>query len=96
MNLNYDQSQESLKALLAKASKEIPSHYVAVDYDGEVIVDPDLRFPEIDVKRYKFCTQIRNASLSNLRKIQALHHALLDTLSERFHSMGNNDFRIAA
>ena len=96
MNLNYDQSPEALVALLATANKELPSHYIAVDYDGEVLIDPELHYPDVDVKRYKFCTQLRKASISNARRLQALHHALMNTLKEQFHSLGGNEMSIAA
>jgi hypothetical protein len=80
MNLNYDQSQDALRALLSSADAKAPSHYIAVDYDGEVIVDPQLLYPDVDLSLYKYCTQLRTASLSNSRKLQALHDTLLNVV----------------
>ena len=96
MNLNYDQSQESLQALLATADDELPTHNIAVDYDGEVIVDPELHYPDVDVKRYKFYTQIWDASIRSARKLQALHATLMSVINSQPRSMGRNDYNIAA
>jgi hypothetical protein len=45
MNLNYDSTQEALKELLASAKEELPSHYIAVDFDGEVRSTPSCTIP---------------------------------------------------
>lgn len=95
MNLNYDQSQETLQALLATANENLPTHNIAVDFDGEVIVDPELRYPDVDLRKYKFHTQIWNASIRSAKKLQALHATLLNVLNGN-RRMGNSDYSIAA
>ncbi|MCW3127237.1 MAG: hypothetical protein JWO03_2895 [Bacteroidetes bacterium] len=96
MNLNYDQSPETLQALLATADENLPTHSIAVDYDGEVIVDPEIRYPDVDIKRYKFRTHIWNASIRSAKKLQALHAALMSVINAQPRTLGNSDYSIAA
>ena len=93
MNLNYDLSTEALKQLVAKADQKIPVHNIAVDYDGEVLIDPELYYPQVDIKRYKFWARIQNASLRNFRNLQALHAILINEFNPQ---LGGNEMRIAA
>lgn len=79
MNLFYDSSASALHDLVASADSKLFVHNIAVDYDGEVIIDPELHYPHVDLDRYKFCIQVRKASLHNLRKLQTLYQALLST-----------------
>ncbi len=97
MNLIYDQTPDAISELIVKADKSLFVHNVAVDFDGEVIIDPERHYPDVDIKRYKFCTQIKDASLRNVKKMQALHRVLMSTFKEQLHSIGyNNDFSVAA
>ena len=96
MNLHYDHSTPALIELIAKADTKLLSHNIALDYDGEVIIDPELHYPQVDLKRYKFHTQIRSASMRNMRKIQALLTALHSAYRESLRAIGGHDVRIAA
>lgn len=79
MNLFFDSSASALRDLVASADATLFVHNIAVDYDGEVIIDPELRYPHVALDRYKFCIPVRKASLHNLRKLQTLYQALLST-----------------
>ena len=95
MNLNYDPTQEALIELLASAKEELPSHYIAVDFDGEVVIDPELHYPDVAISRYQFATQIRSASLRSARKLEELHNTLMNVLLGHFGAR-EDDMRIAA
>jgi hypothetical protein len=95
MNLNYDTTTDALKELVAIADQKLFAHNIAVDFDGEVIIDPELHYPTVDIKRYKFCTQIKNESLRNAKKLEALQAALMSTFKTRY-TIGDSDIRIAA
>lgn len=79
MNLFFDSSASALRDLVASAEPSLFVHNIAVDYDGEVIIDPELHYPQVELERYKFCIQVRKASLQNLHKLQNLYQALLST-----------------
>ena len=96
MNLHYDHSTPALIELISKADTKLLAHNIALDYDGEVIIDPELHYPQVDLRRYKFHTQIRSASMRNMRKLQALQTALLSAYSETLRTIGGHDLRIAA
>ncbi|MBS1686103.1 MAG: hypothetical protein JSS76_15265 [Bacteroidetes bacterium] len=79
MNLFFDSGASALRDLVASADPKLYVHNIAVDYDGEVIIDPELHYPAVDLDRYKFCIQVRKSSLHNMRKLQTLYQALLST-----------------
>jgi hypothetical protein len=97
MNLIYDQTPDALQELAVVADRSLPVHNIAVDFDGEVIIDPELHYPNVDLRRYKFCTQIRDASLRNARKIQDLHQVLMSTVKDQLRTLGGyGDMSMAA
>jgi hypothetical protein len=96
MNVNYDQSYEALIQLLRSAHIALPSHYVALDYDGEVVIDPDMHYPDVALSSYKYCTQIRNVNLYNDRKIQSLFTILITVCCDEEPLIGSYGFRAAA
>lgn len=54
MNLFINPSIQELDKLLSQCDASTPNHNLVVDYDGEVLIDPDLQQPEIDLDRFKF------------------------------------------
>lgn len=69
MNLFYNPSMFALRQLVDTANNQEPIHNVAVDYDGEVIVDPEKHYPQVDLKRYKYHTRARLDSDGHLRDL---------------------------
>ena len=78
MNLFYDPSIVELRQLVDSANKSINVHNVVVDFDGEVIIDPEMKYKGIDLSRFKFRTQISQAIKGNARSMKALFETLLD------------------
>ena len=76
MNLFYDPSIMGLRQLVDTADKSLPTHNIVIDYDGEVIIDPEKKFAGINLARFKFCTQITNAVNSNTQSLMELFETL--------------------
>ena len=91
MNLIYDTTIDALAELVHTADKSLAVHHVAVDYDGEVIIDPEKHFPHVALPKYKFCTQIKDASLANVEKLVSLHRALLSSFKDQIRSISAHD-----
>ena len=87
MNLNYPYDKASLMALTLTADKKLDVHTLVVDFDGEVVLDPEIHFPGVPVSRYKFCTEVREDDLRDELQLAALY----DALDEVFHGRGHAD-----
>jgi hypothetical protein len=99
MNLNYDPTPTALLQLIATADSSLETHNLAVDYDGEVIIDPDLYYPNIPIDKYKVCTQVRDISLHNVDMVKALCRSLLTIFERDMYYIDidhSNSMRIAA
>ncbi|MBS1617435.1 MAG: hypothetical protein JST76_02900 [Bacteroidetes bacterium] len=75
MNLNYSATTEQLTELIQMA-QHTSTHHLVIDFDGEVVIDPEVHFPDVALERYKFSTSIMDASLRNEQTAQALYAAL--------------------
>ena len=100
MNLNYDSSHMALLQLIATADASLDTHNIAIDYDGEVIIDPELQYPNVSLDRYKFCTHVRDISLRNTEMVKALFRSLLTIFDWDMYyivdNRGDNKMSIAA
>jgi hypothetical protein len=82
MNLFYDPSIIGLRQLVDTADKSLTTHNLVVDYDGEVIIDPEKKFNGINLSRFKFHTQIPKSVVSDVRGLKRL----FETLFSAYHS----------
>ena len=85
MNLFYDTSISSLRQLVETADKSLPVHNVVVDFDGEVIIDPETKFAGVNLSRFKFRTQITQAVKSDARLLRTLFQTLLAAYNDNNH-----------
>ena len=85
MNLHYEPTILELRSLISTAQKSLTSHNIVVDFDGEVIVDPELKYPGIDLDKFKFRTRISNLAQANDRMLKALYNDLTSVFSKRAH-----------
>lgn len=83
MNLNYEPTIAELRRLIDSAQKSLTAHNVVVDFDGEVIVDPELKYPGVDLDKFKFRTRISNLAKLNERMLKALYSELTSVLGKR-------------
>jgi hypothetical protein len=98
MNLNYDTTPEALKEFIMNiAAPSMADHNIALDYDGEVLIDPELHYPDVDIKRYQFCTKVKTSVLRTDEVVKVLQEALLTVFETQHKDIGYFDnFRIAA
>ena len=101
MNLNYPYDKASLKALTQTADKNLDIHTLVLDFDGEVVLDPEIHFPGVAVSRYSFCTQVRDEHLKDEVQLAALYDALDEVFNspgypEQKYIGGKSDRKIAA
>ena len=67
MNLFFNPSLHEFKKLLMKADSGLSVHDLVIDYDGEVLLDPHLKQPGLDLDKFKVHVQLRGSS--HLRKL---------------------------
>ncbi|MBS1617181.1 MAG: hypothetical protein JST76_01595 [Bacteroidetes bacterium] len=78
MNLNYGYDKDALKALVATADTTLEEHNVVIDFDGEVIIDPEKQFPNVPVAAYKFAAVVTDKVLRSGIMINAMYDSLED------------------
>ena len=80
MNLFINPSLSDLYQLICKAKNTTPIHDLVVDYDGEVLIDPQLEQPELQPKKFKFHLQFneltKKAILTGSNNLKALYNNL--------------------
>jgi hypothetical protein len=54
MNLFYNPTVQDLRRLLNEKLSTLTAHNIVVDYDGEVIVDPEFKYSGVPINRYKY------------------------------------------
>lgn len=82
MNLFLNPSINELRRLMRDNDNEKTVHDIVVDYDGEVLVDPDLKQPELKPERFKFRIRLherpRNFVRDKSEKLRQLFNKLVD------------------
>ena len=97
MNLNCDTTTEALYELISAADTSLPEHNIVIDYDGEVLIDPELYYPNVSVTRYKFYTQVSDTMLHVADVVQVLHEALMTVFESQPHDINYfGDLNMAA
>jgi hypothetical protein len=76
MNLNYETTETDFLAFVASADRQLDTHSVAIDYDGEVIIDAEIHYPHVPSYRYKFFTHVRDVSLDSMDMMISLFVSL--------------------
>ncbi len=82
MNLFYNPSLLSLRQLVDTGKKSLAVHNIVIDYDGEVIIDPELKFAGVGLNRYKFHTKIYQSIKNDARSL----HLLFETLRTAYNN----------
>ncbi len=91
MNLFLNPSVNELHTLVKNAPVNKDIHDVVIDYDGEVLIDPQIGQPDLDLNKFKFRVQLTEFSKRALSKgsngLKYLHNNLLNAWN------GNHDQR---
>jgi hypothetical protein len=79
MNIFLNPSISEFQKLISKVANGRAIHDVVLDYDGEVLIDPQLEQPDLDLKKFK--AHIR---LQSLKPLRDLYSYLLDAWNDTF------------
>jgi hypothetical protein len=90
MNLFFNPRQSELFKLLSKATNGKPVHEVVVDFDGEVLVDPEIERPNLDTYRFK----MRFMLSDRLVKLLHEHSSHLNSLFIKMQNAWNDKYNI--
>lgn len=96
MNLYYEPTMFELKRLIDTAHKSLTAHNIVVDYDGEVIIDPELKYPNVSLNKFKFHTRINQAAGYSERRLQALYRMLKNAYEGKVTAMHIKNIKLAA
>jgi hypothetical protein len=77
MNLFNEPSLASLRQLVDTAKKSLHMHNLVIDFDGEVIIDPETKYTSVSLNRFKFHTQISHSVKYSARSMNVLFETLL-------------------
>jgi hypothetical protein len=82
MNLFFNPQKRELHKLISQANNGKQIHDVVVDYDGEVLIDPDLEQPTLDLNKFKVRVRLSDR-LSRALNEQSNHlHSLFNNLQQ--------------
>jgi len=88
MNLFLNPSVNELHSLLQNAPESKIIHDVVIDYDGEVLIDPQLEHPDLDLNKFKFRVQLSEFSKRALAKGSSSLKFLFNNLLNAWNSSG--------
>lgn len=80
MNLFSNPSIQELNQLLSQCDNTALNHNLVVDYDGEVLIDPELQLPEIDLDKFKFRVRLQASGKDLLNRGSNWMRNLLNNL----------------
>ena len=90
MNLNYGYDKHSMTSFVSTADTTRYIHNIAIDFDGEVILDPESHYPNVPIANYLFCTSCQHDDLKSPMQITALY----DALEEKFNELTRKEFTL--
>jgi hypothetical protein len=79
MNLFSNPSLSEFQKLISKVTNGKAVHDLVLDYDGEVLIDPQLEQPDLDLDKFK--VHIR---LQSLQPLKNLFNYLLNAWNDNF------------
>jgi hypothetical protein len=89
MNLFFNPQKRELHKLIAQVDNSKPIHDVVVDYDGEVLIDPDLEHPNLDLNKFKVRVRLSDR-LTRALDVQSNHlHSLFNNLQQAWNDKYN-------
>ncbi|MEO8085914.1 MAG: hypothetical protein ABI763_03790 [Bacteroidota bacterium] len=90
MNLFLNPSVNELHNLIQNAPEGAKIHDVVIDYDGEVLINPQLEHPDLDLNKFKFRIQLTEFSKRALMKGSNSLKYLLTSLVNAWNSKSEN------
>jgi hypothetical protein len=91
MNLFFNPSLGELRKLIRETNNEKEVHHIVVDYDGEVLIDPEIEQPELNLDRFKFRINLyerpKNFIRSKSEKLISLFNNLMEGWEDKTTSL---------
>lgn len=84
MNLYLNPSLSELRKLISENDNEKEVHHLVVDFDGEVLLDPELKQPELNLDRFKIKINIYERPRDYIRNKSEKLKVLLNNLLENW------------
>ena len=79
MNLFMNPSLSEFQKLLSKKVNGKAVHDLVLDYDGEVLIDPQVEHPHLDLDKFKV-----HVRLKTLKPLRDLYNLLLNAWNDNF------------
>jgi len=99
MNLFLNPSVNELHSLLQNAPDSKEVHDVVIDYDGEVLLDPQIVQPDLDLNKFKFWIQLAEFSKQTLqmgsKSVNYLFNNLLMAWNSDRDNLGSQRIKLA-
>jgi len=93
MNLFFNPSLKELRKMFREIENDKNEHDVVLDYDGEVLVDPQIQQPELDLNKFKFRIRLNELSGDSLKS--GLFQNLFRRLVNAWNNSDSSDLSIA-
>jgi hypothetical protein len=89
MNLFFNPQERELHKLISQAHNGKKVHDVVVDFDGEVLIDPDLEQPNLDLNKFKVHVRLSDR-LTRALNVQSNHlRSLFESLNKAWNDKYN-------
>lgn len=85
MNLFFNPSVSEFRKLINRAAKSKSVHDLVIDYDGEVLIDPQLDQPQLELDRFKV-----HVRLQGRKQIRNLFNHILNAWNENLASLSRH------
>jgi hypothetical protein len=95
MNLFFNPSLKELRNMLRDIENHESEHDVVVDYDGEVLVDPQLQQPELDLDKFKFRIRLNELNTAAASGKSGLFQNLFRHLMNAWNNTNGSELNIA-
>jgi hypothetical protein len=88
MNLFFNHEERELKDLISEAKEDKQVHDVVVDFDGEVLIDPELEQPNVDLDKFKVHVRLSNYAINAIQKqsgyLKALYRKIEKAWNDKY------------
>jgi hypothetical protein len=86
MNLYYNPSMNELLELIRRTENHNNLHNLVVDYDGEVLIDPQILQPELEVSKFKVLLKLSDPSMKMIGDKKSCLRNLLNIILKAWYN----------
>lgn len=89
MNLFFNPQERELQKLLSQTDNSKKVHDVVVDFDGEVLIDPELNHPNLDLNKFKVHVRLSDRLTKVLQVQSGYMKSLFNNLQQAWNDKYN-------